>query len=168
MAKAAMLSPMAMLGKTGITGAAQAMTKLGGGGLTSLSPLASLLKGPSSAASTAGASSALAGLTHSPIPTPQFKPQGLGLPTPAKIDIKPVMEQGMQGIMDKMKSPSWLERNKGNIRDAGLSLMQMGMQQEQAPMQLAPFQPGGGGGAQGSGQGALMQLIQQYGLNKIQ
>ena len=166
MAKAAsMLSPVAMLGKTGMTGAIPAMSKLMGG---STSPLAALLSGPGGAGAAGAGGSALAGLAKSSIPTPQFKPQGLGLPTPAKIDIKPVMEQGMQGIMDKMKSPSWLERNKGNIRDAGLSLMQMGMQQEQAPMQLAPFQPGGGGGAQGSGQGALMQLIQQYGLNKIQ
>jgi hypothetical protein len=81
------------------------------------------------------------------------------------------------GMVDKTglgKLPSWLTQNKDAMKNAGLSLMQMGMQQQQAqgsPMQLTPFQPsaGGGGmpGGQG-GQGALMQLLQQYGMNKIQ
>lgn len=93
----------------------------------------------------------------------------------AKIPMKGIMDAGMDKVLDNFtKKPGWLERNKDGLRNAGLGLMQMGMQQQQqqaAPMQLTPFQPsaGGGGmpGGQG-GQGALMQLLQQYGMNKIQ
>jgi hypothetical protein len=73
--------------------------------------------------------------------------------------------------------PSFLDKllggmDKKKMRDTGLGLIQQAMQQQQqpSPMQLAPFQPGGGGGMPGGGMQtpALMQLLQQYGMNKIQ
>ena len=74
---------------------------------------------------------------------------------------------------------SWFEKltskmDKSKMRETGLGLMQQAMQQESTPptpMQLPPFQPGAGGaggGAHGGQVPALLQLLQQYGLNKVQ
>jgi hypothetical protein len=86
------------------------------------------------------------------------------------------MKKDMDAVTKKFSKPEgFLDRifgkmDKDKMRETGLSMMQQAMQQEQVPpMQLAAFQPGGGGGGMGQGQPpALMQLLQQYGLNKIQ
>ena len=132
-----------------------------------------MAKAPAAAAMAAPAAASVAKLA---MPSALMNPMAMVSRMPpaassiAKIPLGPIMDKGVDDIIKKMQ-PSWFEKNRGNIRDMGLGLMQMGLQQQQAqasPMQLSPFQPtlGGGGGAP-PGTPQLVALAQQLGLNKV-